>query len=347
MKKSAQIISYLLMIALIVLIAVVLIVFVGADVGKAFSSFFMGVFGSTYAISEVLVKATPLILTGVGVAVAFRSGFTNIGAEGQLYIGAIAATFVALNFKNLSAIILIPLMIVAGFVFGGIWSLIPGILKAKFGISEVINTIMFNYIAINILGILLRSSLQDPDNPLPISPQFPKGAILPQIFGATSRVHAGLIVALIMTALVYVFVWRTPYGFQMRAVGLNKRASLCAGIPVNRSIILSSIISGGLAGIAGMCEVSGLHYQLVEGFSANYGYMAVIVALLGKNHPAGVIASAIGIAILQVGSLSMQRSAGVPASISSILIGAIVLLILGRSTIFSFLKKDKKEELKI
>lgn len=343
MKKFGVLLSYLFMILIVLLVAVVMIVMVGADVGVAFSSFFSGIIGSSYAISEVFVKATPLILAGLGVAVGFRSGFTNIGAEGQLYMGAIAAACIALGLKGLPAIIMIPLILLAGFLFGGVWSLIPGVLKARFGISDVINTIMFNFIAIGVVGILLRSVLKDPNNPFPMSETFPQAATMPQLLGSGERVHAGIIIALIAAFLVWLLVWRTPRGFEMRAVGLNPRACQCSGISVNKNIVISSIISGGLAGLAGVCEVTGLHNKMLEGISVNYGYIAVIVALLGQNHPLGVIISALGIAALQVGALSMQRSAGVPTSISSILMGTVVLLILARRIMFNFLLKEKKE----
>lgn len=342
MKKVKIVFSYLCIAIMALLIAVVLILFVGSDVSKAFSGFLKGIFGSAYAISEVLVKATPLALCGLGVALGFRSGFTNLGAEGQLYMGAIAVTSFALWFPQLPAVVMIPLSILAGFLLGGIWSVIPGFLKARFKISEVIVTIMFNYIAINIVGILVRTVLKNPDYPYPMSSELPETSILPSLLAPT-RLHAGLIIAVLCAILVYLLVWKTPVGYQMRAVGLNPRASKCSGISVYRSIILSSLISGGLAGIAGVSEVAGLQHKLLEGLSPDYGYIAIIVSLLGNNHPAGVVVAALGIAALQVGSLAMQRSAGVPTSISFIIMGSIVLLILARKTLFRRFLADEKE----
>lgn len=326
-------VSYLFIALASLGLATILILLVGSNVGKAFSGFFAGIVGSSYSVSEVLVKATPLILTGLGVAVAFKSGFTNIGAEGQLYMGAIAITFVGMYLPGLPKIIMLPLCMALGFLFGGVWALVPGLLKARFGISEVINTIMFNYIGIGIVGILVQTVLKDPNNFFPMSPILPPAASF-NVLIPGARLHSGIFVAILCAVLVYVLIYKTSVGFCMRAVGLNARACTCAGISTKKSLVLSSLISGGLAGIAGVCEIAGLHHKLIEGISPSYGYLAIIVALLGGNHPAGVVAAAIGIAALQVGSLSMQRAAGVPSAIASIIMGAVVLLILARKTIF-------------
>ncbi len=311
------------------LLCVILIVLSGSSISTASAGFFRGAFGSAYAVSEVLVRATPLILAGLGISVCFRSGFVNIGAEGQLYMGAIAASVIALSFPDSSAFTVISMALFAGFLFGGIWSLIPGLLKAYFGISEVINTLLFNYISINLVGILVRTLLKDPVYPYPMSPGFSENSYLPVLLKST-RLHAGILIAVALVFIVWLLVWRTFPGYEMRAVGLNPRACRCAGISTGKNILLSSLIGGGLAGIAGVCEVLGLHHKLLEGISPGYGYIAIIAALLGGNHPLGVVLSALGIAVLQVGSLSMQRAAGVPTSISSILMGVLVLLVISR-----------------
>lgn len=342
MKKFNKTLSYLYIALMVFLLAILLIVLVGSNIPAAMSGFFLGIFGSPYSIAEVLVKATPLIFAGLGVAVGFRSGFTNLGAEGQLYMGAIAATYFALMLPNLPKLILIPIIMIAGFVVGGIWSLIPGILKAKLKISEVIVSIMFNYIAINIVGIMVRTILKDPEYPFPMSPMIPENAMFFTLIRST-RLHSGLIYALLSAVIIYIIVWKTPIGYEMRSCGSNPRASMCAGISVYRSIIISAVISGGLAGLAGVSEIAGLQHKLIEGLSPSYGYTAIIVALLGKNHPLGVVCAAIGISALQVGSLAMQRSAGVPDSISSIIMGVIVVLILARKTIFKKLAVEEGE----
>lgn len=314
-------------------VAVLLIIAVGSDVGKAFDSFFLGIFGSLYTLTEVVVRATPLILAALGVSVGFRTGFFNIGAEGQIYMGAAGAAAAAAWFSQWPAVAAIPAAMVVGIIAGGIWALIPGLLKARFGLSEVINTIMFNYIAINIVGILVRSVLKDPSYPLPMSPEIPESMFLPILLEPT-RLHAGILIAGAAAVLVYVILWRTLPGFHMRAVGLNARGAACSGISVSKHIILAAVFSGGLAGLAGVSEILGVHHRLLDGISPGFGYVAIIIALLGRNRPGGIILAALGIAALQVGSMTMQRQAGVPTSISWIIMGTLVLALLARKRVF-------------
>jgi general nucleoside transport system permease protein len=338
MKALRAIASYLLISVIVLLAAMLCIRAVGSDVPKAFIGFFRGAFGSLYGISEVLVRATPLMLAGLGVSIGFRTGFFNIGAEGQIYMGATAAAAVGLLLPGLPIGILLPLALLASFAAGGAWSAVPGVLKARWGLSEVINTIMFNYIAINIVGILVRTTLKDPNYPLPMSPELSGGMTLPALLEGT-RLHAGLLIGLAAAVLVHLLMRKTRIGFTMRVVGLNPRAARVAGIPVNVNVVVASLLSGGLAGIAGAVEVAGIHHKLLEGISPGFGYLAIIVCLLGRNNPAGTVAAAVGIAILQVGSMSMQRQAGVPTSISWIIMGVLVLLILARTTLFRSLLK--------
>jgi simple sugar transport system permease protein len=342
MKALRTLASYLLVGVIVLLAAVLSIRAVGSDVTKSFAGFFHGAFGSVYGFSEVLVRATPLMLAGLGVSIGFSSGFFNIGAEGQIYMGAAAATVVGLLLPGLPIGILLPLAILASFAAGGFWSAVPGLLKARWGLSEVINTIMFNYIAINIVGILVRTVLKDPNYPLPMSPELSAGMTLPTLLEGT-RLHAGLLIALVSAFFVHLLMRTTRIGFTMRVVGLNPRAGRVAGISVQANVIVASLLSGGLAGVAGAVEVAGIHHKLLEGISPGFGYLAIIVSLLGKNNPAGIVAAALGIAILQVGSMSMQRQAGVPTSISWIIMGLLVLLILARTTFFRFMLKDTGE----
>lgn len=310
-------------------VAALLILAVKADPGRAATGFLRGISGSAYGISEVLVRATPLILAGLGVAIGFRTGFFNIGAEGQIYMGAAAASALSLAFPGLPAWAMIPACLLAGALGGGLWAAVPGFLKSRFGLSDVITTIMFNYIAINIVGILVRSVLKDPSYPLPMSPELPRAMYLPVLAEGT-RLHAGLLIALGAAVAVWLVLWKTAAGFRMRAVGMNPRGARVAGIGVAASLLGASILSGALAGLAGAVEIAGLHHRLLEGISPGFGYMAIIAALLGGSHPAGIVAAALGIAALQVGSGAMQRMAGVPTSISWIVMGLVVLLILAR-----------------
>lgn len=340
-KLNSRRISYIFMIILILVISLALILVSGSGIGSALNGFVRGVVGSKYAIAEVLVKTVPLTLAALGIGVGFKTGFTNLGAEGQIYIGAIAGAMFALAFPTMPKIIMIPLLVLIGFLAGGLWALIPGLLKAKFNISEIIVGIMLNYIAIGIVGISLQTFLKDPNSAFPMSEMLGENASLGLLIPST-RLHSGFIITLFFVIIVYIFIWRTSYGYQMRACGESMRTSYVAGISVYKNVILSALISGGLAGIAGMIEVAGVQGQLIEGLSPNYGYTAIMVALLGRNHPVGILISAIGISMLQVGSLSMQRSSGIPNSISTIILGLVILFIIGRPSIERFLSKNKE-----
>ncbi len=331
MKRT--VFSYIAMTLMILLVSCVLILMVGSSVTTSLSSFVRGIVGSSYSLAEVLVRATPLILAALGVSVGFRTGFLNIGAEGQIYLGAIAVTWLGMTFPNLPAPIMMVSALLLGSLAGGLWALLPGLLKAKFGLSEVINTIMLNYIAINLVGILVRTSLKDPSYPYPMSPMLPDSMNFIMVLPPT-RLHAGLLLALVCTALVYLLMFRTSFGFCMRAVGLNPRSCLCSGISVGRYVMFSSLLSGALCALAGVSEIAGLHHRLIEGISPSYGYLAIIVSLLGRNHPVLILFSSLGIAALQVGSMAMQRSSGVPTSIASIIMGLTVIMILSRRHLF-------------
>lgn len=328
-NKKPGLQSYALIIVLTALFFMSLIVASGCDLPSALYGFFRGSFGSAYSVCEVLVKAIPLTLCGLSVACGFFSGFTNIGAEGQFYMGALVTTAIGTYGTQIPSGLLLPLSMVLGFLAGGVWAMVPGILKAKFGISEVINTLMYNYIATGIVGILLQTSLKSPDSYFPVSSYLPKGMWLPVLVKGT-RLHAGLLVALVSVLVVHVVIFRSWEGYKIRAVGLNDRACVCAGFNTSRSIILSALLSGGFAGLAGVCEVAGLQHRLLDGISPGYGYLAVVAALLGANNPVGIVFASLGIAVIQVGSQGMQRSAGVPTAIANIILGGIVLLILMR-----------------
>ena len=340
-RNAGAVASWIIVAVAAAVIALALILPVSSDLGKALTGFYRGAFGSTYSIAEVLVKAAPLILCGLSVAVGFHSGFTNIGAEGQFYMGAVVATYVGMYMTSLPGPLALVVALVLGFLAGGVWAMVPGILRARFGISEVINTIMFNYIALGIVGILLQTSLKASDAYFPVSAYIPEDMWLATLRPGT-RLHGGLIVALVCAAAVYVLIWRSYLGYQIRAVGLNPRACQCAGIPVGRSMVLSSLISGGLAGLAGVCEIAGLQHRLLEGISPGYGYLAIVVALLGRNSPVGIVIASVGVAVLQVGAQGMQRSAGVPTAIANIMLGCVVLLILARPMMEKLWKGGRK-----
>lgn len=322
------------------IVAAVLVMMAGASPVEACQMFFKGIFGNLNGIGEVFVKATPLILTGLGCSVAFRTGFFNIGAEGQFYVGSMLATWVALNMTGVPGPARIALAVIAGFLAGGIWALIAAMMKAKLGISETIVTIMLNYIAINFLGIAVRTFMMDPAGSVPQSAKLDAAVTLSRFLKPT-RIHTGIFIAVAAVILVWFLMEKTTVGYQIKVVGFNQRAAAVNGISVVKNIIISAALSGGLAGIAGAVEVLGVQRKLLEGISGGCGYTAILITLLAGNKPFGVLITAILFAALSVGSNSMQRQMGIPAAIVDFIIGMIVLLILGRE-LFRF-KKQKKE----
>lgn len=329
----------MILLVIILSVSALLIQLCGVSISKACSMFLYGIFGNWIGFTEIFVKATPLILTGLGCAVAFKSGFFNIGAEGQFYMGAMSAALVSLSMKQSLGLLRIIAAIIAGFVAGALWSLIAAFLKEKFHISEIIVTIMLNYVAINFVGIAVRSFLMDPAGNLPQSEKISDDAILPTL-APPSRLHAGFFIALIAVLIIWILLEKTTIGYEIKAVGMNSRAALCNGLPNIRSIIIASCLSGGLAGLAGVIEVLAIQKKLLEGFSSNCGYTAVLIALLASNHPIGVLFSAIGFAALQVGANTMQRQMGIPYAIVNTIMGFIVLLLLARS-LFQRTKKQR------
>ena len=313
----------------------VLLAFVGGGIFLTLSGFsaldtyiqmFEGAFGSSYALSETLVKAIPLMLAGLGVSLAFRMKLWNIGAEGQLYMGAFAASGVALFLGQLSAPVLIPLMLAAGFAAGAVWALIPAALRAYWQINETITTLMLNYVAIIWVDYLVYGPWKDPNSlGFPLTPRFASGAYLP-VLGET-RVHAGLILAIIIALIFYVVLKYSRWGYELRVAGESQEAARYAGINVIKNIILVMLISGGIAGLAGMIEVSGITHRLQHGISPGYGYTAIIVAWLGRLHPVGIVLVAVLFGALLVGGFGVQ-TAGIPFSIVLMLQGAVLFFLL-------------------
>ena len=327
--KKEKVIQGLVIALITIAVVTVLIMMSNANPAEAYANFFKGIFGNLNGFCEVFVKATPLIFTGLGCAVAFRTGFFNIGAEGQFYVGALTASMVALNVQGAAGIVL---ALAAGFLAGGVWALIAAVFKAKLGISEIIVTIMLNYIAINLVGIAVRTFLMDPAGSVPQSAKFDSSVWLPQLLPPT-RLHAGFILALVSVAVVWFLLEKTTVGYEIKVVGFNKRAAACNGISVMKNIVISAFLSGGLAGMAGVVEVLAIQKKLLEGISSNCGYTAVLIALMAGNHPVGVIVASVAMAAMQVGANTMQRQLGVPSAIVDILIGLVVLLILAKGLI--------------
>lgn len=277
-------------------------------------------------VSESLVQSIPYIFAGLSVALGFRAGLFNIGAEGQLFVGAITSVWAGFALTGLPAIIHIPVALLAGALGGAIWGFIPGLLKAKTGGHEVINTIMMNYIAFRLSEFLLRGPLQRPDSFNPVSPFIEDSAKLPRVF-PDLRLHLGFFVALFVAWLVYYLLFRTKWGFDLRTVGANPHAARYAGMNIVTVTVLAMSLAGGLAGLAGANEVLGLNYNLAVAFSSGYGFDAIALALLGKSHPLGVVLASLLFGFLRNGAIQMQVSAGIPIDIISVLQAMILAFI--------------------
>ncbi|MBI4790711.1 MAG: ABC transporter permease [Chloroflexi bacterium] len=295
-----------------------------------------------YPISESLVTATPYIFAGLAVALGFKCGLFNIGAEGQIYIGAIVAAFVGNSITGLPWIIHMPLTFIAAAVGGMLWGGLPGFLKAKTGAHEVINTMMMNYVAFSLAHYLLNGPMKRGGafGAIPISRNIEPSAYFPTFFPEPIRFHAGFIVALLVAALVFWFLWKTTLGFEIRTVGSNPRAAQYAGISVTRSFILAMALSGALAAMAGAGEVMGVNHNLAEGFSPGYGFDSIALALLGGGHPVGVVLAALLFGTLRNGATKMQSLAAIPIDIISI-VQAFVIMFVAAPAIIRWLYRIK------
>lgn len=285
-------------------------------------------------IGYTLFYATPLIFTGLAVLVAFRCGLLNIGAEGQLYVGAFAAAWVGIYFAQLPAGLLLPMCFIAAISVGGLWGAIPGVLKARFGSHEVINTIMLNFIAVALASYFTQYHYKISGDPIMQTAPIGAGGHIARlgklIPGLPERIPLNLafVLALLCCLLVYLFLWRTKWGYELRATGTNPTAAEYGGISVRKQIVIAMTISGALAGMVGINEVLGYRYRYYDGFSDNYGFTGIAVALLGRNHPVGVIFAALLFAVLQRGGIYVDGfSEYVTKDIVQVLQGTIILFV--------------------
>ena len=308
------------------LISAVLIILAKANVGEAFAGLFGGAFGSWKATIETLVKATPLILTGLAVTIAFRGRIWNIGAEGQFWAGAMAGYWASANFLDLNPILHFFVILLAAFIGGAVCGLIPGILKGLLRVDETIVTVMMNYVVHFYLSYLLSGPWQDPDEFYYITSPVPESSQYPVVFPNT-RLHVGFIVAVVASVVVFWILNKTRLGYEIRAIGMNPLAAKFKGINVSQVIIVTMLISGGVAGLAGAGEVVGLHHRLRTDISSGYGFTGIIVAMLAGLNPLVVIVAAIFFGGLINGSNRMQIFTGVPVALVYAM-QAIVLLCL-------------------
>jgi ABC-type uncharacterized transport system permease subunit len=324
-----RILSPVVSVVLAFALAAALISVTDVHPADAFRALLQGSVGDGYALSVSLVRMTPLLLAGLGVAVAFRAGIFNIGAEGQLYLGALGSTVAALRFAYLPPYLLLPIAVFAGFAGGMIWASVAAVLKAYRGVSEVVVTLMMNFIGILFIRYMLdvdRGPLAEPGASFSQSPPIPEGAQLPLIVPETS-VHAGLLIGIVLAVVLYVLIKFTSIGFRLRVMGANPRAADFAHMRTKRLVLVVMAVSGGIAGLAGATEVLGLKYRLFTDFSPGYGYEAIAVALLARSNPLAAIGTAGFLGALQAGAERMQQVTGLESSVALVVQALVIVFV--------------------
>jgi len=315
----------------------IVFIVLGEDPLAIYSSIAVGSIGTPYGLSETLIETTPLLLIALGLCIAFRAKFWNIGAEGQYIMGAIVATPLALSLGNLPYLA-IPVVLAASAVAGGAYGAVAGFLKARLGVNEIITTLMMNFIAIEFLSYLTWGPLmgtlgkaggfsksgQPLSDPMPLTTQLPKLFDLAEL-----RIHAGIILAVALAVVTYIFLVRTSWGYQIRVLGSNPEAARYAGMNTQKLMLIVSFLSGALAGLAGAVVLLGTAHRLAERFATGYGYTAIMVTLLGRSNPLGMIFSSFFVAGLSTGANFMYRTVGLPIFIVNVIVGLILVVMLG------------------
>ncbi len=313
------------------LIGAVLMIIMGTNPILGYGALLRGSFGSGIDFSETLVYITPLVFTGLSIAVAYRAGLFNIGAEGQIIVGMLASAFAGFALAGLPRIIHIPVTLLAGMAGGALWAAVPGYLKAKFGVHEVVNSIMMNYVALHLSHYLVTGPLQDPKTTLPYSPDIASTARLWRFlgrFGSDYRVNTGILIGIVAAVFVYWLLYKTTTGYEIRSVGFNPDASRYAGMNTSSAMAKAMLISGALAGLAGAVQVMGVQFKFLDLFGfEGFGFDGIAVALVGKNHPFGILATASLFGILHRGSQTMQAMAGVPKETIGIVQAIIIFAV--------------------
>jgi ABC-type uncharacterized transport system permease subunit len=299
----------------------------GGQLWKSYFYLFYGALGTRFNLLETFVKASPLLLTGLAVAFAFRAKFWNIGAEGQLLAGALAATALGIHMGGVPEPMVLPIIIIAGFLAGGIWAAIPALLKTKLKVDDVVTTLLLNYVMIHIMGALLFGPLQQPGSSWPRSSAIIEAAQYP-ILVTRSRFHLGILIAFFAVFVIWFINSKTVFGYQNKAVGINVRASHFGGINTTSVIVWTGLISGGLAGLAGVGELCALQYRLIMDISPGYGYSGIVIAMLGNLHPVGVLFSSLFFSVIIVGAQTMSRMTGVPTYIAEVIQGMALMVML-------------------
>jgi len=293
----------------------------------AYSSLFMGAFGSKMNIATTLTNAIPLMITGLGIAITFSAGLFNIGAEGQYWIGAIVATFIGYKLQGMPNYIHIPLIIIAAMMAGALWGgLVPGLAKVFTGAHEVITTMMLSYVAIYLSHYLLEGGPMMEKGTIPQSPVIQDSAKLSRLV-ENSQLSSGLFIALIAVIVVYILLYKTTLGFEIRSVGFNQRASKYAGMNVALKLVTALGLSGAFAALAGAVQIMGVQHRLYDSFTSGYGYTAIVVALLANNNPIGVVIASIFLAGLSTGAQEMQMQTNISGQLTDVIVGLIIFFI--------------------
>lgn len=305
----------------------IMLLLFGKDPLRAYIDIFSSTLGSSYGLSEVLVKLIPLVFCALAVLLPARVGLVNVGGEGQLYLGAWLATWGALTFGAWPRPLALPLVILLGFVGGGLWAAIPALLRIKVGLNETISTLLLNYVAVLFVNLFIFGPWKDPASAnFPQTKPFADAVLLPQYFG--TRVHLGLVLALVAVIVLYFVLKQTRWGFEMRAIGGNAEAARRKGLPIARYILINMVIAGGLAGLAGMGEVMAIQGRLRPGISPGYGYMGFLISWLAMQNPLGVVIMAFVMAVIALGGDTLQITQAMPYATVNILMALILFIVL-------------------
>ncbi len=315
------------------LVGAVMLLLLKADPIEAYAALIRGAFGSVFGLTQSMVKATPLLLVGLGICIAYRASVINIGGEGQIIAGALMATWFSLQMRTWPAWALLPCTMIAGFIADSFWGLIPGLLKVRLNVNEILSTVMMNAIGAQLMNYLLRGPMIDPAGVqagtfLPQTERVPVQVWLPRLIPQT-LLHAGALVAVVLAFLVYILLWRTTLGYRIRAVGQNRDASRYAGINVPFYQALSLTLAGGFAGLAGVVEVIGVQHRMMDGITSGYGFSGIVAALFGGLHPLGLIPASWLFGSLLVGADKMQRAVQVPSALIDTVLGLVVMFVVG------------------
>ncbi len=338
-ERAIRIATPFVSVAIAMLIGSVIILLSGKSPIAAYSAMITGAFGGPRQIGETLLRATPLIFTGLAVAYGFRAGLFNIGAEGQLFLGGLAAAFVGVKLGGMPWAVSVPLAVLSAALAGAAWAFIPAVMKARIGAHEVITTMMFTYIGRYLVSWVINGPFKD-KGAIPQTPELPVASQLPRIsdilpFVGQNRAHLGIVLGVLVAVFVWWILRYTVMGYEARAVGFNPNASETGGVSVSSTIIKSLCFSGALAGLAGAVEVMGVHHRLFDQFSSGFGFTGIAVALLAKNNPIGVLAAAVLFGSLSAGAGTMQLEADVSQKVITIIQGIIIFLV-GAETIVTW-----------